>query len=337
MIQSMAGRIGHTIVQHKKRTTEEYIILSISGTFALGILPFFFIRAFQTDWAMAALDLFAVSASAGVFIYVYQTRQIQFARWVLAFLCVLIVVLTVVIKGSQQIVWIYPASVGIFYLLSPKIAASINFAMAFSLGPLIWNELDGIAVAQYSLSILVTLMFSYAFADRMRQQQSKLLELSTKDALTGAGNRRAMEEKLRETVELRRRYKETPAALILLDLDEFKKVNDQHGHTIGDEILIHFVEIICTRLRHTDKLYRFGGEEFVIIADNTDVHSVSILAEKLREAIDKASFPAQLHVTVSLGVAQHKDEETGLEWFGRADKAMFKAKDAGRNVCCVAA
>jgi len=322
---------------NKKRTAEEYIILSISGASVLCILPFFFIRALHADWSIAALDLFAVITTAGVFIYVYRTSEVQLAQGVLAFLCISVVMLSVLIKGSQQIVWIYPASVCIFYLLSPKIAGCINLGIAFSLGGVIWNELDSIALAQYAFSVLITLMFSYTFADRMRHQQSKLLKLSSKDHLTGAENRRAMENKLLETVELRRRYTTTPAGMILMDLDKFKTINDQHGHAIGDEILIQFVEIISSRLRRTDRLYRLGGEEFVIIADNSDVRSVSILAEQLREAVDKASFAAQLHVTVSLGVAQYKDGESSFEWLGRADKAMYQAKDAGRNTYCVAA
>jgi diguanylate cyclase len=146
-----------------------------------------------------------------------------------------------------------------------------------------------------------------------------------------------MEEKLLETVELRRRYKETPACVILIDLDEFKNVNDQHGHAVGDEILIYVVEIISERLRDTDKLFRFGGEEFVVIADNTGISSISILAEQLRQAIDKATFPLQIHITISLGLAQYRTAETGFEWLGRADKALYQAKSKGRNISCIAA
>jgi diguanylate cyclase len=323
-------------MHYKKRTTEEYIILSISGASALCILPFFFIRAFNSEWLIAALDLFAVAATSLLFFYVYLTSKLKLARWLLAFLCIFVVCATVVLKGTQQMVWIYPALVGVFFILTPKISATIAILMLSGLGAYMWDDLSAINVIKYAMSALITVIFSYAFADRMREQQRQLFKLSTKDPLTGAGNRRAMEEKLLTTVELRQRNKDIPAALILIDLDEFKKINDQHGHAVGDEILIHFVEIISERIRHTDHVYRFGGEEFVVIVDNTDADSVSIFAEQLREGVDNSQFPAQLHVTISLGIAQYKEGETGFEWLGRADKAMYKAKQAGRNSCCIA-
>jgi diguanylate cyclase len=323
-------------VHHQKRTTEEYIILKISGAYSLCILPFFFIRAFDSDWLIAALDLLAAGTSAGLFIYVYRSRKIQFARWALAILFSSLVFFTVLLKGSQQLVWMYPASIGISYLLLPKMAASLNVLVALALGALTWNELDSLSAAQFAISMLITLMFSYVFADSMHKQQRRLLTWSSQDPLTGVGNRRAMEEKLLEIVALRRRNNNISAALILIDLDKFKSINDQHGHVIGDKILIHFVQIINQRLRNTDKVYRFGGEEFLIIADDTDADSVSILAEQLREAVDIAIFPAQLHVTISLGLAQYHDGETSSEWLGRADKAMYRAKAGGRNLCYLA-
>ena len=329
MAMLVKGTVGTMV--YKKRTTEEYIILSISGTSALCVLPFFFIRAFNTEWAIAALDLFAVAAAASVFTYVYYTSKLKFARWFMAFICVFVVSATVVLKGSQQIVWIYPALVGVFFILTPKTSATIAVLMLLGLGAYMWNELSVISVVQFAMSTLITMMFSYAFADRMRSQQHQLLELAIKDPLTGAGNRRALEEKLFDILEFKRRNEHIPAALIIIDLDEFKKVNDQYGHAVGDEILIHFVEIIEQRIRQTDRIYRFGGEEFVIVADNTDLENATILAEQLREAIDTSQFPAQLHITISLGIAQYKTGETSLEWMGRADKAMYQAKNSGRN------
>ena len=125
--------------------------------------------------------------------------------------------------------------------------------------------------------------------------------------------------------------------LILIDLDEFKRINDQYGHSTGDNILREFADTISHHLSKTDSLYRFGGEEFVVISQQRNSESLSTLAEKLREAIDQQVFDKNLHVTISLGIAVFKPDETGFEWLGRADKAMYKAKDAGRNLCCIAA
>lgn len=323
--------------RNRNRTTEEYIILSISGASALCIAPFFFIRAFYAEWSIALLDLFAVLSTSLLFTYVYCTGKIYFARWLLALLCIGIVVGTISLKGAQQIVWLYPSVIGLFFLLKPQQSLIISTAMVAILGVFMWEQLSGILLTQYLFSTLITLLFSYAFADRMLRQQTLLKELSVKDPLTGAGNRRAMEEKLLEITEQNHTVTSQYPSLILIDLDEFKKINDQYGHTAGDDILRDFADVVTQNLTKDDHLYRFGGEEFVVISLKRNQENASILAEQIRESIDQHRFNQNQHVTVSLGIAEYKPDETGFEWLGRADKAMYKAKDAGRNLCCIAA
>jgi diguanylate cyclase (GGDEF)-like protein len=318
----------------RERTTEEYIILSISGTSALCIAPFFFIRAFYADWSIALLDLFVVLSTASLFFYVYSTSKILLARWVLAMLCIGIVLSTIALKGAQQIVWLYPGIICIFFLLKPNQSLIITTTMIGLLGVFLWEQLSYISIVQYVFSTLITLLFSYAFADRMIRQQTLLKELSIKDPLTGAGNRRAMEEKLLETTE--QNNPQNPS-IILIDLDEFKKVNDQYGHSIGDTILRDFVEVVSQILTPDDHLYRFGGEEFVIISHIRNQENTAKLAEQLRKSIEEHRFEQNLRITISLGIAEYKPDETGFEWLGRADKAMYQAKGAGRNLCCIAA
>jgi diguanylate cyclase (GGDEF)-like protein len=324
-------------MKQRKRTTEEYIILSISGASALCIAPFFFIRAFNSEWSIALLDLFAVISTTSLFTYVYSTSKIHFARWVLALLCISIVVATIGIKGAQQIVWLYPAIICIFFLLKPQQSLIITSTMIILLGVVLWGQLNYIFIVQYIFSTLITLLFSYAFADLMLRQQTMLKELSVKDPLTGTGNRRAMEEKLLDITEQSCTLKVPNPFLILIDLDEFKKVNDQYGHSVGDNILCDFADLVSQKLTTDDHLYRFGGEEFVVISHKSNQENASILAELLRESIDQHSFDKNLHVTISLGIAEYTPDETGFEWLGRADRAMYKAKEAGRNLCCFAA
>lgn len=311
--------------------------MSIAGASALCIMPFFFIRVFYAEWLIALLDLFAVVSTSSIFVYVFKTGKTLFARNSMAMLCILLVLGTISIKGAQQLVWLYPGIIGVFYLLKPKQALGITAFIVALLGVLLWQQLDDILKIQYILSTLITLLFSFAFADRMLHQQKMLKELSIKDPLTGAGNRRAMEEKLLEITEQNRSNFKHQPSLILIDLDEFKKVNDQYGHSAGDNILRDFANVVLSNLTNEDYLYRFGGEEFVVICENRDQENTSILAENLREAIDENNFDQDLHITISLGIAEYKPDETGFEWLGRADKAMYKAKDAGRNLCCIAA
>jgi diguanylate cyclase len=311
--------------------------LSISGASALCIAPFFFIRVFYAEWSIALLDLFAVVSTSILFFYVYLTGKVHFARWLLTLVCVGTVVGTISLKGAQQIVWLYPSIIGVFFLLKPKQSLIIATTMVAFLGIYLSDQLDHILLVQYIFSTLITLLFSFAFADRTLRQRTLLKELSVKDPLTGAGNRRAMEEKLLEMIEHSRSVKTQHPSLILIDLDEFKKINDQYGHSAGDNILRDFADVISQKLTTDDHLYRFGGEEFVVITHKRNQENASILAEKLRESIDEYPFDQDLHVTISIGIAEYKPDETGFEWLGRADKAMYKAKDAGRNLCCIAA
>ena len=324
-------------MNHRKRTTDEYIILSISGASAMCIAPFFFIRAFNAEWSIAILDLFTVLSTSLLFTYVYLSGKIHFARWILTLLCVGTVVGTISLKGAQQIVWLYPSIIGVFFLIKPKQSLIINIAMVGLLGIFLWDQLNDILIVQYIFSTLITLLFSYAFADRMLRQRTLLEELSIKDPLTGVGNRRAMEEKLLVITAQDYSVKKQNPSLILIDLDEFKKVNDQYGHSAGDNILRDFANIVSQKLTKDDHLFRFGGEEFVVISHKRNQENTSILAEELRESIDQYRFDQNLHVTISLGIAEYKPDETGFEWLGRADKAMYKAKSAGRNLCCIAA
>ena len=154
--------------------------------------------------------------------------------------------------------------------------------------------------------------------------------LATKDPLTGAGNRRGLDAKLAEVVNSHSRSG-TPSSLLLLDLDHFKKVNDLHGHAVGDQILKSITDIINLRIRVTDSLYRIGGEEFVVVLEGADLHQAAHLAEQLRTLVDANELVPDQSVTISLGVAELKEGETGNDWLHRADEALYRAKDAGRN------
>ncbi|WJG08900.1 GGDEF domain-containing protein [Aliiglaciecola sp. LCG003] len=326
--------INHT--SKPKRCAEEYIIMTLSGVSSLGILPFAILRLIQQDWAVALLDIFAVIAIGSLFGYVYITHNTKVPARLLAFLAMLIVFISVTLKGSGQLMWIYPALTAIFFLLPVNVAALLSGLVLVGLGLVLYDELTLFLTLEFYVSAIATLLFSYAFSDRMRKQQDQLAELATKDPLTGAGNRRAMEQKLLDTIAFQRREQGYPASLILMDLDNFKKVNDNFGHAKGDDILIAFVDTIEKRIRSTDKLYRFGGEEFVLIAENTPINEAIKLAESLRHAVESDGWLAEHEVTISVGTAKYNPHESAFEWLGRADRAMYQAKEQGRNNCCVA-
>lgn len=318
------------------RSTEEYIILTLSCVTCMGILPFAIYRLIIGDWAVAILDMFAVVTAGALYCYVYRTHSTRKPAQILAFLSMFVAFSTIVLKGSEQLLWIYPALTAIFFLLPANFAALLSTVVLIGIGAVLRNELNLFITIQFYVSAIATLIFSYAFADRMRKQQEQLTELATKDPLTDANNRRAMEQKLLDIIAFQRRDQSKPASLILMDLDKFKDVNDHYGHARGDDILVAFVKNIQNRIRATDRLYRFGGEEFVVIAENTPLKDAMGLAEELRVSVEQDGWLAQHKVTISIGTAKYAPDETAFEWLGRADKAMYQAKEHGRNICRIA-
>ena len=163
------------------------------------------------------------------------------------------------------------------------------------------------------------------------------------DALTGAFNRRYMDQRLTDEVASARRYG-MPLSVLLLDIDHFKRVNDTHGHPIGDEVLVGIRRLLAERLRDSDVLTRYGGEEFLIIATHTQAQPACELADRLRRHIESHVFrvhgyagkTAELNITVSIGVADLNQDNASAESLVRnADEQLYRAKTEGRNrVAC---
>jgi len=157
--------------------------------------------------------------------------------------------------------------------------------------------------------------------------------LATTDVLTGVMNRRSFIEEAEKEIIRNVRYK-TPFSLIFCDIDFFKSINDQFGHAVGDEVLRKFALSIKENLRTHDYLCRWGGEEFVILAVENDLDSAGNLAEKLRQTIMKLAVHPVPSITCSFGVAQKEKDETFDQLCERADKALYQAKESGRNKVC---
>jgi len=153
------------------------------------------------------------------------------------------------------------------------------------------------------------------------------------DQLTGLNNRTSFSQSLQHEWNLSQRYS-TPFALLMLDIDHFKKINDTHGHMMGDEALKAVAKSIKETIRDSDVAFRYGGEEFVILLNNTGEPGSSLLAERIRKNIASLVIPvgdSSLQLTVSLGTAILTDNETGEALLKRADDALYHAKDGGRN------
>ncbi len=163
-------------------------------------------------------------------------------------------------------------------------------------------------------------------------------EQAIRDPLTGLYNRIAYEERLHQEIKRWQRY-QTPLSLVILDIDHFKKVNDNYGHKTGDRLLKFLADALHSHIRETDMLVRFGGEEFVLLASDTSGENALILAEKLRETVQRCNFyfaGERIPISISCGVSSVTEGDTVEDFFERADKALYKAKAEGRNRCLAA-
>ena len=167
-------------------------------------------------------------------------------------------------------------------------------------------------------------------AGEINRLNQRLEHLATSDHLTGLWNRYRMEEAIDHEVSVAERYGR-PCALVMFDIDRFKRFNDTRGHQAGDEVLVEVARTISTQLRDADSVGRWGGEEFLVLAANTDQEGAAHLAEHLRAAIQALAVRDYGSVTASFGVAVHRKGELSRDMIRRADLAMYAAKEAGRN------
>jgi len=190
--------------------------------------------------------------------------------------------------------------------------------------------------SEQEMEHLENLMGQLIFPLRNAVWYQRALQAAKVDTLTGANNRAAMDEMLEREVDLSHRH-QSAMSLLILDLDHFKQINDNYGHTTGDEVLRECVECTNQALRSSDMLFRFGGEEFVIILPGVNVTGAAMAAERLRGVIEKHVFNSRqgsVPVTISIGTASLTLQDTAKTMIERADKALYSAKNAGRNRVC---
>lgn len=164
-----------------------------------------------------------------------------------------------------------------------------------------------------------------------RRRMEKQLELAAQtDPLTGLYNRLRFEEIIQREIAFGRRY-DVQLSIIYIDIDYFKMINDTYGHDAGDRILKEIALIIRDTIRVSDYPFRWGGEEFIVVCPGALIRDVEVLAERLREEVEQRNFQMSEPVTVSMGVTQYRLNESVDEMIKRADKALYRAKESGRN------
>jgi len=167
----------------------------------------------------------------------------------------------------------------------------------------------------------------------LQQQVEVNRRLAETDTLTGAASRYRLEQVLRSESERARRFKE-PFSVVAMDVDDFKLINDRHGHAAGDQTLIDIVRLARDCIREIDLIARWGGDEFMLILPNTRLPDASVVAEKLREQLGDARGGEKDRLTMSFGLVEYQSDEAISQLMVRVDRALYQAKLAGKDRLC---
>jgi diguanylate cyclase (GGDEF)-like protein len=222
----------------------------------------------------------------------------------------------------------------ITYRLRKALAVNIPAVAKFSArlarlenrSDLSWHDLCDRADSLLKPALSLSTEISHAYAELLQQMThlSTFADLRT-DPLTGAANRRAFDESLGTSLAQQARHG-TPLTLAMVDIDFFKQINDLQGHLQGDRVLQSVVELLKREVRECDLLARYGGDEFAILMPHTELPAACNVTERIR-----ASVQQKLSITISIGLAASTGGDTPTSFLGRADAALYRAKNAGRN------
>ncbi|MCG5526167.1 diguanylate cyclase [Ectothiorhodospira haloalkaliphila] len=297
---------------------------------------------FLVAWIQVGVAVFA----AGLLVVVRRTQSLQI--WAVCFVLVLLTA-TVVLLSRPDVskfafVWLLIIPLVTHLLLGSRLGLLLSLSY-MGLGAAIYlyrfggdAELIRVEVLSNAvIAALTTLGLSHFYERHRERTERELMRLATTDPLTGLANRMRLHDVFqRERAQAQRNG--NALSLLILDLDCFKQINDEHGHEAGDTVLIAFADMLRARVRETDLIVRSGGEEFLVLLNNTDGKQAVAIAEELRANLEQLPihYGGQvLKLTVSIGVARYGTDGRDLDTLTRiADERLYQAKGSGRNSVC---
>ena len=304
------------------------VVLGVTTTSTLAMFAAY--RALHGQWSAAIID-FAIVMLIGVPV-IHAVRSGNTAGPG-AFLCAtnsLSCAIACYVIGPVSLPWVYLVLMTNFLIAGPRQALACNLLLtvALMLMPRML-ELPIERMSAAAVAMLVTL-FAWLSALRVSTDHQELEVLASLDALTGLPNRRMMEQALEHAVD-RHREGDRSHGLLIVDIDHFKEVNDTFGHAAGDAAIADLAAILKFEMRKHDRVFRFGGEEFVVLLDVDNHNDLWAASERLRQAVRNGLRGPGGRITISLGGAMAGEEERWQEWFSLADGALYRAKNNGRD------
>ena len=318
------------------RRNSQLGILALLGVTITGTLALFAgYRVLQGQWLVASIDFTIIVLIAVPVIHALRSGNVAGPG---AFLCAsnsLCCAFASYVIGPVAKPWMYLVLMTNFVIAGPRQALVCNslLIVAVMLVPDIF-DLSVERISAAAVAVLVTL-FAWLSALRVSTDQQELEVLASHDTLTGLPNRRMMEQVLEGAVS-RHRDGHRSHGLLIVDIDHFKEVNDTYGHAAGDAAIADLAAILKFEMRKHDQVFRFGGEEFVVLMDADSGNDLWVASERLRQAVRNGLRGPGGRITVSLGGAMAGEEERWQEWFSLADEALYRAKNNGRDSSVIA-
>ena len=319
--------------------------LLILNTFLIiGVVIFLFFFIFNYfilfKSSIASLNLMASSLSLLLFLDLRFNKNINRVKYISLLMLFNFFIFFFYMNQAEDfsLVWNYIFPIAAIVLLGVQrgsilsaIYLSIVFTLAFN-GIGVWDNgaWSPLAFLRLILSSIVLISLIITVEIALENSYKSLEHLSNIDPLTELYNRRKINEVLEKELDKSHRHN-TVLSLILFDIDDFKKINDTFGHNAGDAVLKQLSKTIRDKLRKSDSLARWGGEEFLIVLPMLNLNEAKLVAEKLKATIKSMECNID-SLTCSFGVAQYDDTKDSIESFiSRADTAMYRAKESGKN------
>ena len=233
-------------------------------------------------------------------------------------------------QGIIGLLWCFPAILSFYCMMPQRMAMLANLALLAVELPLLALWIDPALAARGAATLFGTSLFAAIQLRLITDEQAELSERVVTDPLTGLLNRHALAPTLDRAIE-RAGRDDTSAALLLIDLDRFKTINDEHGHEVGDDVLREVGALLAREARPGDAAFRLGGDEFLVVLHGADEAESVRVAEETRRAIRAADLLAGRTVTASVGHAVLGAADERRAWMRRADSALYRAKAGGRD------
>ena len=294
------------------------------------LLPFAASNALQERYLIAAGMAFAIAVLIANAAALHFGRKPPIPFWMIVIPSIGGMGLGLQAQGLLASLWSYPLILLFHFAVGRRLANILSVAQLVVVTALVYHFIALDAAIRFCVTLAATMFFINVTRNIVDDLHHRLIEQTILDPLTGAYNRRHMESCLDYAIE-RSRRSGSPASLLLIDVDHFKRVNDEFGHATGDDVLRDLVTVIENRTRKLDLLFRIGGEEFLLLLPDTREEDSCKLAEDLRLAVSDAFRLRELPVTISIGVSEwHRDDDQD-SWLRNADDALYLAKEMGRD------